>query len=1137
LITFAGIHIFAKVKVQGTPAQQKQLAEWLSKSLGTTVSVDTTTGYMSIGTGGNASATRLRNMINDTTVDVTLQIVENDPLVWLGGFQPGAGGVSTGTQQIDINDFRRMGNVSDYNGFTPDMILMHEITEVYSSVKENLKYEGANGAHSRGIGAEVEEMGEHGCSYAGERTIRKGDTIFLKILRPDSTYIIVGTTGWGLNPIYKWYREKVPCKFDSGLIAIADPGNNFPVLSYDNNMNHHVLINNLDLLPNNPTGTAFDPQGNIYITEDLSTSDQIRVYNPEGVLINMIMEPQIVNPTGIDIDKETGEIFVSVQGSILRYNHDFVLMGQYFTPILDFLPTDVAIFRNKPTQDKYGDGSIYDIFVTDRSTNQVFRFNTNMDMNTGTFREVFGMPFLNAPEGISVDSWWNIWVASTGNHRIYTFTIDGIIIPNGLHDYFIEDPIMQFNDMQMVDYHGLYVVGGNNMIPVPGLMRYDYNGVIQNVYGFGTQNPSSLAISFFPNSANLIQIPDPCPFRDSLIITPAGDMMVICDPIINMEQLNIWLSSNGGAVADPSMDTVFWSNNYTGITYTCGKTGYATVTFRATDICGNYSETTATFTIVDPIPPMIACPPDQIRNTDPGYTTYTAIGNEFDPLNVHDNCCLVTPNNSINGGTTLEGVEFPVGNTAITWTVIDSCGNASLCTFNVLVNELNKHSISGKTRYAGKANAGNPAPNPPTYNPAIYNIDNVIVKLKTYPDGIELARDTSDINGFYRFDDILNGEYILSYDKYTTDSMQWGNGIDAIDITLLKYYIGADSLSNPSRCFSSKYKKAGNVDNYSTINAVDISRIKAKIGAPYNHGKNFPKGNWVSIDTSIIITGSNLNINLKTICYGDYNASSIKYRDSLIDWDMSKSVSQNIIAVTDDYITTSNLSYFEVPLSISTRIDDFSALGLELNYPGNEYELVSAYMPKANQKNAAVKINPTLNEIISDDNDLLVTDENGVIRVVFATTDHFNVNPNDEIIRLGFRPIKGRNQGNIDFDLSGTGVIGNQYGEENEDAFLTMPKIFVQGNNTTDEFVFTGFPNPFNGEATLSYTIPENGTVKLSVYNALGERISELVNEMKMSGQYTVSFSPKDLPAGMYTFKLDFSGKNISKCMILKLLH
>ncbi|HOY31233.1 MAG TPA: M14 family zinc carboxypeptidase [Bacteroidales bacterium] len=455
---------------------------------------------------------------------------------------------------------------------------------------------------------------------------------------------------------------------------------------------------------------------------------------------------------------------------------------------------------------------------------------------------------------------------------------------------------------------------------------------------------------------------------------------------------------------------------------------------------------------------------------------------------------------------------------------------------NVTITGGSTYSISGKTRYAGKANAGNPAPSYPTCDAAIYNIGQVIVILKNYPAGTEVARDTSDASGNYHFNTIQNGSYLLSYDKYTADTMQWGDNINAIDLALIKYFIASDTVQDPSRCFPVKYKKAANVDNNSSINAIDVSRIKAKIGSPTLSAKNFPRGNWVALDTLVTIAGSSLNINLQTICYGDYNASSTKYRDSLNTWNGSKSSPADIIMTAEEQITLVDPAFFEVPLRCDSKIDDFSAMELELRYPHHQYKLVNAIMRHGN-KNGTLKINPTLEEIIADNNDLLVTDENGVIRVVFATTDHFDVAAGDEMIRLGFRCNSSANPGELDFNLQGIGVLADRYGEKTDDAMLIVPKIMIQGSSADPTLNISGYPNPFRGNAIITYSIPENGAVKLQVFNAIGMLTAEPVNEVKSSGKHTITFAPAHLAEGIYTFKLDFAGTEKSGSVMLKMFY
>lgn len=60
------------------------------------------------------------------------------------------------------------------------------------------------------------------------------------------------------------------------------------------------------------------------------------------------------------------------------------------------------------------------------------------------------------------------------------------------------------------------------------------------------------------------------------------------------------------------------------------------------------------------------------------------------------------------------------------------------------------------------------------------------------------------------------------------------------------------------------------------------------------------------------------------------------------------------------------------------------------------------------------------------------------------------------------------------------------------------------------------YPNPFNPETKIRYSLSEPLDTKLSVYNVLGDEKQILVNERKYPGEYEVYFNGKDLPSGTY---------------------
>ena len=88
----------------------------------------------------------------------------------------------------------------------------------------------------------------------------------------------------------------------------------------------------------------------------------------------------------------------------------------------------------------------------------------------------------------------------------------------------------------------------------------------------------------------------------------ASDSIVECDGMGNMDELNAWLESHGGATASDACSGVMWSHDYEALSDDCSATGSALVTFTATDSCGNASMTSATFKIQDTTAPTIEVP-------------------------------------------------------------------------------------------------------------------------------------------------------------------------------------------------------------------------------------------------------------------------------------------------------------------------------------------------------------------------------------------------------------------------------------------------------------------------------------------------------------------------------------------------
>jgi len=83
------------------------------------------------------------------------------------------------------------------------------------------------------------------------------------------------------------------------------------------------------------------------------------------------------------------------------------------------------------------------------------------------------------------------------------------------------------------------------------------------------------------------------------------------------------------------------------------------------------------------------------------------------------------------------------------------------------------------------------------------------------------------------------------------------------------------------------------------------------------------------------------------------------------------------------------------------------------------------------------------------------------------------------------------------------------------------------------------FPNPFNPQTEIHYTVAQPGAsgdgvwVRLTVYNALGQAVKEMVRAKQKPGVYRVVFNSGHLPSGVYYYRLTAGTFSATRKMIL----
>ena len=106
--------------------------------------------------------------------------------------------------------------------------------------------------------------------------------------------------------------------------------------------------------------------------------------------------------------------------------------------------------------------------------------------------------------------------------------------------------------------------------------------------------------------------------------------------------------------------------------------------------------------------------------------------------------------------------------------------------------------------------------------------------------------------------------------------------------------------------------------------------------------------------------------------------------------------------------------------------------------------------------------------------------------------------------------------------------------------FVPSTTIVEGDKDTPSEFAVIGnFPNPFNPETCIQFTLPEDGMVNLAVYNIMGQKVRELVADSMQAGTHSVTWDGKDdsgnaVSSGIYLSRL-VSGENVAANRMLLL--
>jgi hypothetical protein len=113
-------------------------------------------------------------------------------------------------------------------------------------------------------------------------------------------------------------------------------------------------------------------------------------------------------------------------------------------------------------------------------------------------------------------------------------------------------------------------------------------------------------------------------------------------------------------------------------------------------------------------------------------------------------------------------------------------------------------------------------------------------------------------------------------------------------------------------------------------------------------------------------------------------------------------------------------------------------------------------------------------------------------------------------------------------NLVGCYIGGVLYGD------TTLTGINLTSSEVPGQFSLSqNYPNPFNPATNIRFDLPTEGTVKLTIFDALGKEVQTLVNQQLPPGEYSVDFNGSNLPSGVYYYRIESGSFSETKKMVL----
>jgi len=166
----------------------------------------------------------------------------------------------------------------------------------------------------------------------------------------------------------------------------------------------------------------------------------------------------------------------------------------------------------------------------------------------------------------------------------------------------------------------------------------------------------------------------------------------------------------------------------------------------------------------------------------------------------------------------------------------------------------------------------------------------------------------------------------------------------------------------------------------------------------------------------------------------------------------------------------------------------------------------------------------------------LVIDKHDNLYAIFRNTNGLFIfnNRDSTWVKVNTNAISDSIITDVAFDLDNIAYVGTSDGQLFKNTSPTtsinkFKKTKVASLYTLNE----NYPNPFNSSTIIKFNLPKQNIVKIDIFNYLGQKIETLIGHQKSAGSHEVIFTAKNLPSGVYLYRIEAGKYQDVKKMIL----